>query len=223
MVAKIIAVTQQKGGVGKSTIAMHLGAAFYEKEKKVLVIDADGQNTLVHWSNITCEKTDIPFPIINLAESGEKIYKEIKKFVSDYNLIIVDCPPSITEKISSVVLLAASIAVIPISSSPADYWSSIGLIKLIQQAQVINKALKAVFLLNKTEEKRMLTRELKQSLKEISLPVLKTQIPTRECYKQAMALGQTVLQMTDRSSKLASAEIRACANEISALLNKFSI
>ena len=70
----------------------------------------------------------------------------------------MDCPPSITEKVSGVVLLAASIAVIPTSSSPADYWSSVGLVKLIQQAQVMNEDLRAVFLLNKTEEKRMLTR-----------------------------------------------------------------
>ncbi|UDG82663.1 ParA family partition ATPase [Candidatus Vallotia lariciata] len=218
MTAKIIAVTQQKGGVGKSTIAMHLGAALHEKEKKVLVVDADGQNTLIHWSSTTCEEVGIPFSIVNLAEAGGEIHKEIKKFVNDYDLIIIDCPPSITEQISGIVLLVASIAIIPISSSPADYWSSIGLMKLIQQAQIINEDLKAVFLLNKTEEKRMLTRELKRSLKKLSFPLLKTRISTRECYKQAMALGKTVLQMTDRSSKLASAEIRACTNEILMLL-----
>ncbi|MCF2134232.1 ParA family protein [Mycetohabitans sp. B5] len=218
MAAEIIAVTQQKGGVGKSTIAMHLGAAFHEREKKVLVVDADGQNTLVHWSSAASEESGIPFPIVNLAEAGGQIHREIKKFVNDYDLIIVDCPPSITEKVSGVVLLAASIAVVPTSSSPADYWSSVGLVKLIQQAQTMNEDLKAVFLLNKTEEKRMLTRELKRALEELGFPLLKTQIPTRECYKQAMALGQTVLQMSDRGAKLASAEIRACADEIAALL-----
>jgi chromosome partitioning protein len=216
--AEIIAVTQQKGGVGKSTIAMHLGAAFHERKKKVLVVDADGQNTLVHWSSAAGEETGIPFPVVNLAEAGGQIHREIKKFVADYDLIIVDCPPSITEKVSGVVLLAASIAVIPTSSSPADYWSSVGLVKLIQQAQTMNEDLKAVFLLNKTEEKRMLTRELKRALEELGFPLLKTQIPTRECYKQAMALGQTVLQMSDRGAKLASSEIRACADEIAALL-----
>jgi len=72
--------------------------------------------------------------------------------------------------------------------------------------------------LNKTEEKRMLTRELKRALEELGFPLLKTQIPTREAYKQAMALGQTVLQMNDRGAKLAAAEIRACADEIVAML-----
>ena len=129
----------------------------------------------------------------------------------------MDCPPSITEKVSGVVLLAASIAVIPTSSSPADYWSSVGLVKLIQQAQVMNEDLRAVFLLNKTEEKRMLTRE-QACARGTRLPLLKTQIPTREAYKQAMALGQTVLQMNDRGGKLAAAEIRACADEIVAML-----
>jgi chromosome partitioning protein len=83
----------------------------------------------------------------------------------------------------------------------------------------MNEDLRAVFLLNKTEEKRMLTRELKVALEELGFPLLKTQIPTRECYKQAMALGVTVLQMSDRGSRLAAAEIRAVADEILAMLS----
>jgi chromosome partitioning protein len=219
LAAEIVAVTQQKGGVGKSTIAMHLGAAFHEKGKRVLVVDADGQNTLIHWASASSDgDSGIPFPVVNLSEAGGQIHREIKKFINDYDIIVVDCPPSITEKVSGVVLLAATIAVIPTSSSPADYWSSVGLVKLIQQAQVMNEDLRAVFLLNKTEEKRMLTRELKRALEELGFPLLKTQIPTREAYKQAMALGQTVLQMSDRGAKLAAVEIRACANEIAAML-----
>jgi chromosome partitioning protein len=219
LTAEIIAITQQKGGVGKSTIAMHLGAAFHEMGKRVLVVDADGQNTLVHWASASAEnETGIPFPVVNLSEAGGQIHREIRKFIDNYDVIIVDCPPSITEKVSGVILLAASVAVIPTSSSPADYWSSIGLVKLVQQAQVMNEDLRAVFLLNKTEEKRMLTRELKRALEELGVPLLKTQIPTREVYKQAMALGQTVLQMKDRGARLASREIRACAEEIAAML-----
>ncbi|WP_296659677.1 ParA family partition ATPase [Paraburkholderia sp.] len=219
MAAEIIAVTQQKGGVGKSTIAMHLGAAFHEKGKRVLVVDADGQNTLIHWASASGDdEAGIPFPVVNLSEAGGQIHREIKKFIGDYDVIVVDCPPSITEKVSGVVLLAASIAVVPTSSSPADYWSSVGLVKLIQQAQVMNEDLRAVFLLNKTEEKRMLTRELKRALEELGFPLLKTQIPTREAYKQAMALGQTVLQMSDRGARLAALEIRAVAEELTAML-----
>jgi len=220
MTAEIIAITQQKGGVGKSTVAMHLGAAFHEMGKRVLVVDADGQNTLVHWASASAgSEAGIPFPVVNLSEAGGQIHREIRKFIDNYDIIIVDCPPSITEKVSGVILLAASVAVIPTSSSPADYWSSIGLVKLVQQAQVMNEDLRAVFLLNKTEEKRMLTRELKHALEELGVPLLKTQIPTREVYKQAMALGQTVLQMKDRGAKQASQEIRACAAEIAAMLS----
>ena len=76
MAAEIIAVTQQKGGVGKSTIAMHLGASFHELGKRVLIVDADGQNTLVHWSSASGDsETGIPFPFINLAEAGGQIHR----------------------------------------------------------------------------------------------------------------------------------------------------
>ena len=97
MAAEIIAVTQQKGGVGKSTIAMHLGAAFHERGKRVLVVDADGQNTLIHWASASSDSdSGIPFAVVNLSEAGAQIHREIKKFVADYDLIVVDCPPSIT-------------------------------------------------------------------------------------------------------------------------------
>ena len=87
MAAEIIAVTQQKGGVGKSTIAMHLGAAFHEKGKRVLVVDADGQNTLVHWTSASSDsESGIPFPVVNLSEFGGQIHREIKKFVGDYDI-----------------------------------------------------------------------------------------------------------------------------------------
>lgn len=76
--------------------------------------------------------------MVNLSEAGRQIQREIKQFINDYDIIVVDCPPSITEKVSGVVLLAASIAVVPTSSSPADYWSSVRLAKLVQQAQVMN-------------------------------------------------------------------------------------
>lgn len=99
MAAEIIAVTQQKGGVGKSTIAMHLGAAFHEKGKRVLVVDADGQNTLIHWASASSDgETGIPFPVVNLSEAGSQIHREIKKFVADYDIIVVDCPPSSPRK-----------------------------------------------------------------------------------------------------------------------------
>ena len=89
MAAEIIAVTQQKGGVGKSTIAMHLGAAFHEKGKRVLVVDADGQNTLIHWASASSEgDAGIPFPVVNLSEAGGQIHREIKKFVGDYDILL---------------------------------------------------------------------------------------------------------------------------------------
>ncbi len=73
---------------------MHLGAAFHEKGKRVLVIDADGQNTLVHWSSASGDSdTGIPFPVVNLAEAGGQIHREIKKFIK------ASVPASVHDKV----------------------------------------------------------------------------------------------------------------------------
>ncbi|RQR65639.1 chromosome partitioning protein ParA [Burkholderia sp. Bp9125] len=219
MAAKIICFANQKGGVGKSTTTVHVGSAIEELGHRVMVVDADPQNTLVQWSGAGSGNGGLKFPVANLAAAGKMIWREIQKYVEHFDYILVDCPPSVEDVRPAVILWVSDIVVMPTSSSPTDFWSSKEFVRMIEQARVKNEELKAVWLLTKIEKKRMLTRSIQRAIGDTGIPLLKANIANRECYKQAAALGTSTFGMTDRGAKAATEEIREVAAELLALVN----
>lgn len=219
MAAKIFAIANQKGGVGKSTTTVHVASAIEELGHRVMVVDADPQNTLVQWSAAGNGSGGLKFPVANLAAAGTMIHREIKKYVEHFDYIVVDCPPSVVDERPAVVLLVADIVVIPTSSSPTDFWSSKEFVRMVDQARTKNEELKAVWLLTKIEKKRTLTRSIERAVAGTGIPLLQSNIANRECYKQAAALGTSAFGMSDRGSKAAAEEVREVAAELLALVN----
>ena len=217
MTAEIIAVCNQKGGSGKSTICMHIAAAFHEKERKVLVVDADPQNTLVRWSS-SGEDQAFPVHVMSLAAAGKNIHREIAKYIGNYQYIFVDCPPSLDTPVPANVLAIAGLAIIPLAASPADLWATQGMRSLIERAQAFNPDLKAYFVLNMVNKATVLQREINKLLGDSELPMFAQQIALREAFKQVMALGTTVLNVKLKGAQVAADEIRSLANEVIAAI-----
>jgi chromosome partitioning protein len=229
MAAEVIAVCNQKGGSGKSTIAMHLAAALHELGHQVLVVDADPQNTLVRWSSSATERP-LPLRVISLAAAGNKIHREIAKYVPDHEYIIIDCPPGLNTsgdtELATVVLGIAGVALIPLSPSPADMWATRGMLGLVELAEAFNPDLKTFLLLTRVTEGTVLQREAKKLLAEFNRPVLKTWIADRECFKQVMGLGTTVLdaatltRLRIRGAAPAAKQIRELTQEVIDILQE---
>lgn len=173
----------------------------------------------VYWLSVFGDSDNgILFLVVNFVEVDGQIYCEIKKFINDYDIIVVDCLLLIIEKVFGVVLLVVLIVVILMLLLLVDYWLSVGLVKLIQQVQVMNEDFCVVFLLNKIEEKCMLICEFKCVFEEFGFLLLKMQILIWEVYKQVMVFGQIVLQMNDCGGKLVVVEICVCVDEIVVML-----
>jgi chromosome partitioning protein len=210
MTAKLIAVVNQKGGVGKSTISMLLGGTWGRQGKKVLVVDSDPQGTAAQWSAASV-KTSFPATVISLAHAAGKLHREVQRHVANYDLILMDCPPAV-ELQSHSALLIADLAIIPLPPSPPVLWGSRGIKLLIEKAEMVNPDLRGFVLLNKVKN-TSLSGAIQKQLEGFGLPVLMNKLKQLTAYEEASVLGCCV-QDLGRGGKAASTAVEAVADEI---------
>lgn len=213
MTAKVILLTNQKGGCGKTTIAMNLSGAF-GKNHKVLLIDGDPQGSASRWAASAEDDKQFPCAIMSLANITDKVNREIKKYISDYDYIFIDCPPAIENKFTASAMLVADLAIVPVIPSPTDLWSAVGIQKLISNVSEINEKLEARLLANMCQTNASIAKEALSLINEFEFPKFETDIYQRTAYRQAAAYGSTVLEMENAKAK---AEINDLIAEIKAI------
>ncbi len=189
---KIITVANQKGGCGKTTITMQLAGTLGKDNLKVLVVDADPQGTATRW--VASASDDNPFPahIAGLSAAGEKVHKEVKKYIGLYDYILIDCPPSVDSLIPQSALMVSDLVLIPVIPSPADLWAAVGIQELIERIQIINTELKSLIVPNMCQTNQNLTQEALKVLKDFGITICKANIYLRTAYKQSVVFGKTV-------------------------------
>jgi chromosome partitioning protein len=217
MTAKIIAVVNQKGGSGKTTVSMQLAGAIARRGKKVLVVDADPQGTATRWAASADDDNPFPASVVGLSAANTKVHREAKKFIDDYDCIIIDCPPAADSPVPQSALMIADIALVPIIPSPLDMWAAVGIRQVIQNVGDLNESLQARLVLNQCQPKTTLTQESLEILPEFGIALADSQIQHRQVYRQSAVYGQTV---HDMASKAASAikEIDALTGEVCDLI-----
>lgn len=218
MSAKIIIVTNQKGGCGKTTLAMNI-AGVIGKEYKSLLIDGDPQGSASRWAASSTDDNPFPTAVMSLANINEKVNREIKKYINDYDYIIVDCPPAIDNKFTASALLIADLALVPIIPSPTDLWAAIGIQKLIASVVEINENLNARLVANMCQTNASISKEALELINEFDFPKFKTDIYQRTAYRQSAAFGGIVLDLDNHKAK---EEIRSLTKEILDLVNKIN-
>src|SRR4051812_38021831 len=113
MPAYVITVAQQKGGVGKSTLAAHLAVAFAQQGYSTMLFDTDPQGTCTHW-HAQRKKDDIGL----IATSGWRLTRDLSMAREANDIIIIDTPPH-AEMDIKVSVRAADLVIVPIQPSPA--------------------------------------------------------------------------------------------------------
>ena len=217
MKAKTIVVCNQKGGPGKTTVTMQLAGTLGLKNK-VLVIDADPQGTSLRWFAMADEAQPFPAAVVSLSEAGDKVHHGIKRFITDYDYIIVDCPPADNSPIPKSALLVADLAIIPVRPSPLDLWATLGIKKTIEDVSVINEGLQARLLLNQCQPNLTLTKDILEVLPQIKMDRFNSLLHLRTAYSKSASEGTTVHRVSGSSNK-AIEEINNVAKEVLELLN----
>ncbi len=205
-----ISVQNQKGGVGKTTLAIHISHALSLKKARVLLVDADPQGSARDWAAAREDKP--PFSVIGL--DRPTLHRDLPPLAKDYDHVVIDGPPRVSDLARSAII-ASDLVVVPIQPSPYDVWAADEVIKLIEEASVFKENLKSVFVINRRIVNTAIGRDVGEALADYSIPVLKTVISQRVGFAESAASGRTVLDTDPKGA--AAKEILALTKEILSL------
>jgi chromosome partitioning protein len=203
----IIGLLNQKGGVGKTTLAVNLAAALTLRGGRVLLIDADPQGSALDWA--AAREGDPLFAVVGLPRPT--VHKEIAVVAQGYDHVVIDGPPRVTDLARSAIM-ASDLVLIPVQPSPYDIWAADEVVKLIAEARVYKENLKSVFAVNRKIANTAIGRDVGEALAAYEVPVLKATITQRVVFAEAVAQGKSIFEIDPNGP--AALEMLAVLDEI---------
>lgn len=203
----IYAFLNQKGGVGKTTLAVHLAGEQARRGSRVLLVDADPQGSALDWA--AAREGEPLFPVVGFPRPT--LHREIHVIGQGYDHIVIDGPPRVTELARSAIM-AADRVVIPVQPSPYDIWAAAEVVELIKEAVIYKEHLKSAFAVNRKIANTAIGRDVGEALAGYPLPVLSASITQRVIFAECAAAGRVAYEL--ESSGAAALEIAALADEL---------
>ena len=209
----IVAFLNQKGGVGKTMLALHLAGQWARQGRRVTLIDADPQGSALDWSQQRARE-GLPrmFGVVGLAR--DTLHREAPELARDADHIVIDGPPRIASLMRSA-LLAADLVLIPVQPSPFDGWASAEMLSLLQEARIYRPQLVARFVLNRCGARTIIARETAETLADHDPPVLAATIGQRVGFADTAQSGRLVFEINEDGP--AAHEIAALCIEVGRL------
>jgi chromosome partitioning protein len=203
----IITLAGAKGGTGKSTLAVHLGAA-WSKTRRVLVVDADPQGTALAWGEVRAA-TGLTSPAV--MSVGDNVREAISELAPGFDVVIIDTAGAQGKRLTRA-LSVADLALMPCLPAGPDIWALAGSIETVKEVQEsgLNDKLKAAIVLNGASKTR-LSSEALAAVKELGLPILAS-LGRRTAIAEATTAGEGVTERAPHSP--AAIEMQALCKAI---------
>jgi chromosome partitioning protein len=206
----IVAFLNPKGGVGKTTLSLHVAGAWATRGRRVMVIDADPQGSALDWSEQRARE-GLPrlFGVLGLAR--DTLHVEAPAIARGVHHVLIDGSPRIAPLMRSA-MMAADLVVVPSQPSPFDGWASGEILRLLREARIYRPRLVARLALNRCAARTVIARETAKALTKHEPPVLAARVGQRVVFADAARTGRLVSEVS--RSDLAVREIDALAAEI---------
>ncbi len=204
---KVITIAQQKGGAGKTTLAVNLAVEFLLRGQRVALLDTDPQGSLGRWFMARRDRLGVAGMEFSTASAWGVSY-ECEKLRKAHDLVIVDTPPKVDADLRPA-LREASLVLIPVASSPVDLWAVDGVLDLIAR-----EGRPALIVMNRAKAGTRLADQVAQAAGEkapVAGAVLAQRVAYAETMGQGLAAGETRGPARD--------EVAALADEVLALLH----
>ena len=207
MLSKVITIAQQKGGTGKTTLAVHLALAFIKYHNlKIAIIDTDPQGSLGKWFMIRTEKNISNKNLTFKTASLWGAQYESKSLKKEHDIIIIDTPPKI-ESDARPAIEAADLVLIPVAPSHVDFWATEAIIDIAKKAKR-----KILIQINRANHRSKLISQTLEYINSLNVKATDTLIGHRQIFVSSMGEGKTAVEK-QRTGK-AIEEIKDISNQI---------
>ena len=208
----VVAILNQKGGTGKTTLSLNLAAALSESHP-TLLLDADPQGSALDWAD---SRSTPQMNLDALELQPGNILRDVRSLAPNYDWVIIDGPPGIG-RVSADAVRAADIVLIPTKPSPFDVWASADIVEAVKARQKTTGGLpRAFFVITMARPRTRLVAQVDAALAEYGIPALRARTTERVAYPMTAIEGKSVLDSRD---KTAQREILAMRDEIERTVN----
>lgn len=205
--AYIITIAQQKGGAGKTTLAVNLAIAFAKQNQRVAILDTDPQGSLGRWFMTRRDLMGDPGLEFATASAWGVGY-ECEKLSKSNDIVIIDTPPKVDSDLKPA-LREADLILVPVGSSHVDLWATDGVVDL-----AVRVGKRCVIVLNRVKSGTRLAEEVASAAATISADVATASLGQRVVYAETLGQGRAA---PEAGKSPASLEVEALAAEVQSL------
>lgn len=206
----IIAIANSKGGVGKSTLSVHLAAWLHRRGHSIILADCDTQQSSSEW--VREAEPNIKTVVL---KDPDSVLNELPLLKQEAEFIIADGPGSNTET-SRALLLRADMAIVPCKASMLEVRALAKVTEVLRQAQDIRQGPPAaIIVLSMVRENYRLTHDMRDAAQALSLGIADTPVTLRQVYADSPGQGSVVWDMPSRRGD-AAVEMDALCKELMA-------
>lgn len=189
----IYATVNPKGGVGKSTIALHLAVMLSHKSSTLLLDGDDPQQSAASWAQWRREGTYMPSPTTAIL-NGAALLTEGKILAQKFENTVIDAGARDTAGLRAALLLAERV-IVPIGASSLDAAALTDLLEIAEMAKDLNPRLDLRILLSRIDPRTRDANEMVEHLKKLGLTLLTSRICERVAYRRAIRYGSVVSEL----------------------------